>query len=152
MLNPVSILAAVSIDVDVTAIFMAGLFALLYLILQPLIINPYMRARQAREEGVGGAKEEASDSDAQAESMILEYEERMRKARREATEVREVLRTQGVDEQKDLIEEARAEIGAKLAQQRAELATEVESARAKLDTKAQALSRDVVEKILPALG
>lgn len=150
MLNPVSILAAVSIDVDVTAIFMAGLFALLYLILQPLIINPYMRARQAREEGVGGAKEEASDSEAQAEAMIVEYEERMRKARREATEVRESLRTQGVEEQKELIEEARVAIGTKLADERARLAAETEAARAQLDTKAQALSRDVVEKILPA--
>jgi len=145
-----SVIASASIDVDITTLIMGLLFLLLYVVLLPVIINPYLRTRKAREEGVEGAREEAKDSEARAESTILEYEEQIRMARREAQEVRESLKSQGVAEQRDIIAEARTEIGGKLAQERDRIAGEVEAARAQLDERARSLSQVMVEKILPA--
>lgn len=152
MLAQAFTIAAVAIDVDITAGFMALLFLVLYLVLQPLIVKPYMEARQMREEAVGGAKEDAIEDQQRAEAMIQKYEEEMRQARREAQDVRESMRSQGQHEQNELVAEARAEVQGKLQTERAKLADEVAEARKEIESRADALSKAMVEKVLPGLG
>lgn len=146
------IIAAVAIDVDPTAIVMAGLFILLYYALQPLIVNDYLRAREMRREAVEGAREEARESQALAEARMLEFEDEMKVARKEAAEVRESLRGQGSEEQRDLIEEARAELMVQLTEERTKIAGQVSDAQKELQTRAVTLSRAMVDRILPGVG
>lgn len=152
MISVAALIASASIDVDVTTLVMGVLFLLLYFLLMPIIINPYLRARKAREEGIDGARDEAHDAEARAESTILEYEEQMRIARREAQEVRESLKTQGASEQRDILEDARSEIAGKLAEERAKIAAEVDTAQKQLEARAASLSQAMVDKILPSVG
>lgn len=144
-------LAAASIDVDITALVMAALFLVLYFILQPLILNPYMRARELRHKAVEGAREDAREDQAMAEARIQEYEEEMRQARRDAQEVRESIRTQGVAEQNEIVEDARVELQAKLAEEREKVQKQVDAATTQLQVRAESLSKTMVEKILPAI-
>jgi F0F1-type ATP synthase membrane subunit b/b' len=152
MITSHALIAAVAIDVDITAVIMAGLFLVLYFVLQPLIINPYLRAREARDEGVDGARQEAADFEARAEATIQEYEEAMVKARRKAQAEREAIRDEGVAVQHEKLEEARAEVSAKLDEERAKIGDEAEAARKELEKRADALSRAMVEKVLPNAG
>jgi F-type H+-transporting ATPase subunit b len=147
-----AVIASVAIDVDITAVIMAGLFLVLYFVLQPLIINPYLRARESRGEGVDGAAEEAHDFEARAEAALQEYEDAMRQARREAQDVRESIREEGVDAQKGAVEEARVELSEKLETERAQIEEQVEDAREQLEKRADTLSRALVEKVLPNAG
>lgn len=144
--------AAVSIDVDATAAFMGILFIVLYFILEPLIMKPYLRARDMRREAVEGAREEAKESEALAEARMMEFEEEMKAARREAAELREGVRTQGTAAQRDLLEDAREELQKKLAEERAVLAQQVDVAQKELQARAAALSEAMVAKILPRVG
>lgn len=147
-----TIIAAVAIDVDLTALVMCGLFIALYYLLQPIIVNDYLRAREMRKEAVEGAREEARESQALAEARMLEFEDEMKVARREAAEVRESLRGQGTAEQRDLVEEAREEVQAKLTEERDKIAAQVGEAEKELKARAAALSNAMVDKILPSAG
>jgi F-type H+-transporting ATPase subunit b len=152
MLAQVSTIASVAIDVDITAGFMAVLFLALYLVLQPLIITPYMKARKMRTEAVDGAREDATEDQARAEATIQKFEEEMRQARREAQEVRESMRGQGQQEHDDLVSDAHAEVQAKLDTEREKIATQVEEARKEIGNRAEALAQAMVDKVLPELG
>ncbi len=147
-----TVLASVSIDVDYTAIVMALVFIALYYILQPLIVNDYLAAREMRRDAVDGAREEAKEHQALAEARMLEFEDEMKSARKEAAEVRESLRGQGTEEQRDLVDEARAEVQGKLGEERAKIAAQVAEAQTELKDRAASLSKAIVEKILPSLG
>lgn len=149
---PTFLLASVSIDVDATAVVMGLLFIVLYFLLQPLVINPYLRARDLRREAVEGAREEARESEALAEARMMEFEDEMKTARRDAAEVRESLRGQGTAEQRDIVDEARVEVQAQLAAERAKIDAQVVEAQKELQTRASGLSKAMVDKILPAAG
>ena len=152
MLAQISILAAVSIDVDITAVAMALLFIIFYYLLQPMILNRYMEARQMRTEAIEGAREDAHEDQARAEATIQKYETQMREARREAQEVRESLRNQGAEEQKEMLEAARAEVQQKLDEEREKIDKQVEEARKQVEGRADALAQAMVDKVLPGLG
>ena len=147
-----TLLAAVAINVDLTAVVMTLLFIALYYLLQPLIINDYLRARELRREAVEGAREEARESQGLADARMLEFEDEMRAARKAAAEVRDVIRGQGTAEQRDLVDEGRAEVQQKLIEERAKVAGQVAAAQSELKERAASLSSVIVDKILPRLG
>ncbi len=147
-----TILGSVAIDVDFTAIIMAVLFIVLYYVLQHLIVNDYLRARELRRDAVEGAREEAKEHQSLAEVRMLEYEDEIKSARREAAEVRDSLRGQGTAEQADLVADARSEMQSTLAQERAKIADQVAAAEKELAGRATALSKAIVDKILPSMS
>lgn len=146
------IAAAVSFDVDLTAVYMALLFVVFYYLFKLVLVNDYLKARDLRRDAVEGAREEATESQALADARIAEFEDEMKAARREAAEVRESMRTQGTAEQHDLLAEARAEIQALLAEERQKIAEQVSSAELELQSRARTLSNAIVDKILPSVG
>ena len=151
-MNFVPFVASVAVDIDPTVAYMAVLFILLYYVFKPLIVNDYMKAREMRREAVEGAREEATESQALAEARMSEFEDEMKAARRDAAEVRESLRGQGTAEQQDLIAEAREELQGRLAEEREKIAQQVSDAEKELQARAQALSKTIVDKILPSIG
>ena len=152
MLAQTLTIAAVAIDIDITAGFMALLFLVLYFVLQPIIVTPYMKARQMRTEAIEGAREDAVEDQARAEATIQKYEEEMRQARREAQEVREAMREQGLAEQRDLVDEAHSEVQEKLETERAKIEEQVAEARKEIEDRAQSLADAMVRKVLPEIG
>lgn len=151
-MNFAPIVASVSVDVDPTAAYMLVLFVLLYYVFKPVIVNDYMRAREMRREAVEGAREEAQESQALAEARMTEFEDEMKSARKDAAEIRDSLRGQGTAEQQDLVAEAREEVQARLAEEREKIAAQVAEAEKELQARANALSKAIVDKILPSVG
>ena len=143
------IVAAASIDIDATLGIQMVVFLLFTIALHYIIVRPYMRAVELRQEGVQGSREEAAGLDARAEAAIEEYEAKLREARREASEIRETLRAQGEAEQKDLIAEAQEAVSATLAAGRVSTAADIEAATAELKKRAATLSEALVSKVLP---
>ena len=143
-------LAAVSIDVDITVVFQFVNFTLAVFFLHMIIGKPYLKAREAREEGTEGSREEADDMFARADQMVIQIEAQMNEARRDAMEVRESLRNQGVAEQRDIVDETRGELDDHLATERAKLDGLVKNAQRQLDTRAADLAKRMVERVVPA--
>ncbi|MGM0558574.1 MAG: ATP synthase F0 subunit B [Myxococcota bacterium] len=144
------VVAAAAIDLDGTVLIQFVIFAFVLLFLHFVLFRPYLKAVDAREEGVGGAREEAAEMEARASNMIDEYEQKMRQARRDAQDVRESLRNQGLQEQTDMVEDVRDEIGDTLAEEREQIREQVESAKADIKSRSEQLASAMVDKILPA--
>ena len=143
------LVAAVAIDIDGTLFVQMGAFLLVFVILNFVLIKPYLKTVEAREESVQGSSEEAGEMDAQAAVLTASYDEKLSKARREAQDVRESLRNQGLAEQDDILEEVREELGGKLAEERKVIEERVVAARAEIDERARTLAEAMVQKVLP---
>jgi F-type H+-transporting ATPase subunit b len=148
-MNATPVVAAASIDIDGTIIVQMLLFWFVLGFLHFALFRPYLKAVDAREEGVEGSREEAGEMQTRAQRVIEEYEEKMRQARRDATDVRESLRNQGVQEQNDMLQEVREEIQQNLQQERGKIDAKVETARADIKQRAESLAGAMVARILP---
>ncbi|RDV37338.1 hypothetical protein DV096_15300 [Bradymonadaceae bacterium TMQ3] len=143
------LVAAVAIDIDGTLFVQMGAFLLVFVILNFVLIKPYLKTLEARQESVQGSSEEAGEMDAQTAVLTASYDEKLSQARREAQDVRESLRNQGLAEQDDILEEVREELGGKLAEERKVIEERVVAARAEIDERARALAEAMVQKVLP---
>ncbi|AWV89867.1 ATP synthase F0 subunit B [Bradymonas sediminis] len=143
------LIAAVAIDIDGTIIVQMVLFWFVLGFLHFTLFRPYLKAVDAREEGVDGSREEAAEMQTRAGRVIEEYEAKMRQARRDATDVRESLRNQGLQEQNDMVGEVREQIQQDLEMERGRIEAKVQTARATIQTRAKSLAGDMVRQILP---
>ena len=150
VLQPITIIAAGSIDIDATLAIQMVLFLALFLILNPLLFQPFLRAMEERKKGLQGSKEDAEEFEIRAKNALAEYEKKMRDARREAQGIRDSLRTQGQGEQEDIIEEARQELSLKIENEREKIEAERKTALDDLKKRSDALADAIVSKILPA--
>lgn len=143
------LLAAVAIDVDGTIIVQMLLFWFVLGFLHFTLFRPYLKAVEAREDGVEGSREEAAEMQTRAGRVIEEYEGKMRQARRDATDVRESLRNQGLQEQNDMVGEVRDQIQQDLELERGRIDAKVKLARTTIQARAKSLAGDMVRQILP---
>jgi F-type H+-transporting ATPase subunit b len=144
-----NVVAAVYLDVDGTLFVQMGFFLATLFILHFLLIRPYLRTLDLRSEAVEGSTEEAGEMSAQSEILSSKYDEKVLKARRDAHEVRESLRTQGLAEQDDILGEVRAELAQTLEEQRSQIAAHVEDARSELEARADQLAESMIQRLLP---
>lgn len=147
--NAAPVLAAASIDVDGTILVQMLLFWFVFIFLHFVLFRPYLKTVEAREEGVGGSREEAAEMEERAGQLIEEYEQKMRQARRDAQDVRESLRNQGLQEQTDMVDEVRGELQVKLNAEREKIDAKVAAAKTDLGTRSKQLARAMVDKLLP---
>ncbi len=144
------IFAAAAIDFDATLVIQMGLFLALFLLLKPLLFTPFLKAMDERHQGLEGSREDAEEFDSRAERALSEYEKKIRDARREASEIRDSLRTQGQAEYKDLVDEAREEFSTKIEGERQSISVQREDAVKQLQGRAESLANTIVGKILPS--
>ena len=144
------VIASAAIDVDGTMLVQMVVFLGVIIFMHYTLYRPFLRTYEARQEGVDGSREEAAELDARAAMMLSDYETKMVNARREAQEIRESLRTQGVEEQNEIIEEVRDEVSAKLAAERKEIATKVSAAHLELSARSHQLAQAMVDKVISA--
>lgn len=142
-------IAAVAIDIDGTIIVQMLLFWFVLAFLHFTLFRPYLKTVDAREDGVAGSREEAAEMQTRAGRVIEEYETKMRQARRDATDVRESLRNQGLQEQNDMVGEVREQIQQDLQMERERIDAKVAEARSTIHARAQSLAGDMVRRILP---
>jgi F-type H+-transporting ATPase subunit b len=150
MIANISIIAAAAIDFDATLGIQMLLFIALFALLKPLLFTPFLKAMDERHQGLEGSREDAEEFDSRAERALHEYEKKIRDARREATEIRDSLRTQGQADFKDLVDEAREELSGKIEVERQSISVQREDAVKQLQGRAESLANTIVGKILPS--
>lgn len=144
------LVAAAAIDFDATLGFQMALFIILFLALKPMLFGPFLKMMEERHQGLEGSREEADEFETRADRALAEYEKKMRDARREASEIRDSLRTQGQAEYQDMIGEAREELSIKIESERQSIVGQREDALKQLQGRADHLANSIVSKILPA--
>lgn len=150
VLQSTMLLAAGSIDVDSTLAIQMVLFLALFLVLNPLLFQPFLKAMEERKKGLQGSREDAEEFDVRAQNALAEYEKKMRDTRREAQGVRDSLIAQGQHEQQDILNEAREELAEKIEAERQTVEANRKDAIQTLKQRSDALADAIVSKVLPA--
>lgn len=140
---------AITIDVDGTIFVQMALFLFTLVMLNFVLIRPYLKTREMRSENVEGSEEEAGEMQAQSAVLETTYDQKIRKARVDAQEVRESLRNQGLAEQDDIVQEVRTELEAKLEEERKQIESRVAIARAEIESRASSLADTMVNRLMP---
>lgn len=123
-------------------------FLLLMAFLNVVAFQPILRLLDEREARTHGALEEVRALETEAAAAVAAYEERMAAGRDGAAAEKALIRKEALDRERELLEVARAEAGARLAQLEREIAEAAEQARRGLATQARDFARVIAEKIL----
>lgn len=137
-----------AMDIDVTYLIQLGIFLFALVTLNSLILQPFLRVIEKREEMIEGAKRDVEILRKQGDADMEKYQARMRDAGRDAHRAREDLRDEGRDEERKLLAEVRAQIADKLNAARQEVGDAESKARAELSTETDEMVREIVGKIL----
>ena len=135
-------------DLDVTWLFQLGLFLICLVGLNGMILKPFLRVLQEREEKIEGARAAVVELTKLGDTDMEQYQARMRRARREAEQELEGFKTKARDEERRLLAETRAEIAQALNQARGEVAEAELEARQNLSKDTDSLARHLVSKVL----
>lgn len=143
-----SVLAAGMVDIDMSLVFMLGLFLTFAVLLHFLVMKPLLASHEKRHAGMGGAREDASAAELKVAELKLDYEKRLGKARQEAVVVRDAIRKDANAEAASVTALAQATHAAKVDAQKRELEAAATKVRGELGTHANAMADTLASKLL----
>ena len=138
----------VNLDFDLTFLVHLVAFAVLVMILKPLLFDPLMKVFEERERRTEGAKLLARKMDEKAGELLQRYEAELEQVRRIAAEERERLRAEGAKLEAQILAEGRAEVAKLVEQGRAKMETDRKVLRGELSTRAADIARDIAARVL----
>lgn len=138
----------VSIDFDKTFILQMVVFALLIVVLKPLLFDPVLKIFEQREERTEGARAAARKMQEKAGELLRRYERELERVSRVATEERERLRAETSRLEAEILNEARALAASIVDDGRRKIEAEVNSIRFNLGKQSEVIARDIATRVL----
>lgn len=143
-----SVIAAVTVDFDKSVFIMMTLFALMIVVMKPLLLDPMLRVFALREERTDGAKAEARAMQEKAADILSNYETEVAAVRAQATADRDALRKETARLEAEILTEAR-EAAERIAKDgRARIEAEVQALQKDLDARAAGLAKEMASQVL----
>lgn len=135
-------------ELNATVFLQLALFLLLLAWLSTVLFAPLMRVYDEREKRIDGAAEQARRLREGASEKAGIVDRRLAEAGAEARRILEDLRQRGAEREQQLVEEARRTSSARLEDAQADLFAATEEVKGSLRDDAQAISREIVSKVL----
>ena len=142
------LMSAITIDVDGSLFFQLGLFLVLFLAMKPLIIDPFLKVIEERENRTDGARRQAREMDIEAGDLGQDYEQQLGKVRKVAAEERERLRAEAQKLEAEIFKKAQSEANRIVEDGKSALEKQAGEVRAQLTEQSAALSQQIVSKML----
>jgi F-type H+-transporting ATPase subunit b len=136
------------IDIDATVLVQFVLFLVLFVVANKLLFQPYLRLRERRRAGIEGARAEAEEMTAKADSKLADYEKQLAAARDRANEEGRKVRAEAAAHEREVTDKARAAAQKATDEAQATMRRETEAARAQLMPQADAIARSIASKLL----
>ncbi len=136
------------IDVDGTMFVQLGLFLIMLFVLSRALFGPYLKMRSLRDQGIAGARAEATAMSGKARSIVEDYDQKLVEAKRRGNEERNKLALEGIAHEREVLGRARAEVQGALGSARKKIAADTATGRAALAAEAAPIARQVVKKVL----
>jgi F-type H+-transporting ATPase subunit b len=136
------------IDIDGTVFVQFALYLVLALLANALLFKPYLKLRERRRAGIDGARDEAAQMTAQADAKLADYEKQLAQARNQANEEARKVRIEAAAHEREVTDKARADAQKAIEVAASSMRAETESARAQLMPQADAIARQVANKLL----
>lgn len=123
-------------------------FLVLWMGLKRLVWDPMLEVIEQRDIRTRGARQEAEELRATADTSAAEYDRQVQEVR-SAVNIESQAARAGVEaEQRDLVTAARDQSSLQLAQLRENLTRQIEAARAGIPTEAQRLAGEMVQRVV----
>jgi F-type H+-transporting ATPase subunit b len=142
------LIAAVTVDFDKSVFIQMALFALLIVVLKPLLLDPMLRVFTLREERTDGAKADARAMQERAAEILSNYEAQVARVRAEATAERDALRKETSKLEAEILAEAQEAAAAITREGRAKIEVEVAALSRDLDARAESLVHQIGGRVL----
>jgi len=138
----------VTVDFDGSVLIQFVVFLLLFVLLKPILLDPFLKVVEEREKRTDGAKAEARKMDEKAGDIIKRYEGELEKVRRVANEERERLRAEAAKLEAEILGEAREEATKVGDEGKAAIQKEADAIRAELAQMSTGISREIASAVL----
>lgn len=142
------LILAVTVDLDKSVFIQMVIFAILVVVLKPLLFDPMLRVFALREERTVGAKAEARSMQERAADILSKYDKELALARASAAEEREAHRRETAKLEAEILEESRKAAEAISAAGRLRIAAETESLQRELQLQSAGLAAEIGGKVL----
>jgi F-type H+-transporting ATPase subunit b len=136
------------ISLDYSVILQILFFLLFWFLMDRIIFKPFLGLLDERERRTEGAKAETAALIEDAERLRAEYESGTAKAQEEAEAVKEAILVDARRSREQLLAQAREEAGKMMERSRGEIRIELQKARELVLREAEAIARQMTEKIL----
>jgi F-type H+-transporting ATPase subunit b len=138
----------VNIDIDRTFIVAMVLFALLVVVLKPLLFDPVLKIFEERENRTEGARAEARKMQEEAGGLLREYETKLAEVAQAAAEERDRLRSETARLESEILEEARQATQRIVEEGRKRIEAEVSKIQFDLGRRSAELSSEIAQRTL----
>ncbi|MCF8142790.1 MAG: ATP synthase F0 subunit B [Deltaproteobacteria bacterium] len=136
------------LNIDGTLIFQIANFLILLFILNLILFKPIRKILSQREEEMNSRRKTIDDYQGRAAQSEKDIEEGKIQARKEGYTIRETLKSQGLEEEKGILQEAGAAVEQKLDVAKKEVEGKVAAARGALEDQIASFSNELAQKIL----
>jgi F-type H+-transporting ATPase subunit b len=136
------------LELNWTFIVMLINFLVLLFILNSLLLQPLLKIFKERDDTVKGDLDAARDMGTKREESIARLNRELSDARSKAKETFEVLRTEGVQKQKEVLSAAESEAVSIIEKAKVEIRSDAEKARQALRADVDKFSDEIVRKLV----
>lgn len=136
------------ISLDISILYQVILFVLLWLILNRVLFQPYLKLLDERERRTSGAQHDSTELEHEGARLRAQYEEKIAQAQSVAAVAREGILQVAREEREKILGQARQEAEQTLAQRRQEIASALVSERRLAAAEAATLAADIAGKVL----
>lgn len=146
MFSPIKI---IGIDVIPGLLFIQGVIFLFVLwFLSRVLFRPILKILQEREEKTEGFLNQADEAGKRAEKTLEQYNEKFRRAKKEALDLKRKLVLEGTEQKEAIFNQAKKEARGFLEEMRGNIAKEAEATRKTLRQQVESLGQIMAEKAL----
>lgn len=136
------------LNIDGTLLLQIVNFLVLLFLLNLILFRPIRKILSQREEEMTSRQKTIDDFQDQAEKNEKVIEEGVVQARKEGYAEKEAFKSQGLEQEKEILEEAGAGVEQKLSAAKKEIETKIAVAREALEGQIASFSDELAQKIL----
>lgn len=136
------------IHLDYSIVYQIVLFVVLWLILNKLLFQPYLRLLEEREHQTTGAQHDSVDLENEGAKLKAQFDEKMAQGQVDGYAAKEAINQDARQQREKILGQARDEAARSLEQIRLEIAAAMEQEKRLAATEVSAVAADMVNKVL----
>ena len=136
------------IHLDYSIVYQIILFVLLWLILDKLLFQPYLRLLDEREHKTTGAQHDSVDLEHEGAKLKSQFDEKMAQGQAAGYAAKEAINQDARQQREKILGQARDEAGRSLEQVRQQVAAAMEQEKRLVAAEVSVVAVDMVNKVL----
>jgi F-type H+-transporting ATPase subunit b len=136
------------ISLDISILYQVILFVVLWLILNKILFQPYLRVLEEREHKTTGAEHDSADLEYEGARLRAQYEEKIAQAQAAGHAAKDAILQDARQQREAIINHAREEAASTLEGIRREIAVAMQREKQLASAEAVAVAGEMVGKVL----